>query len=312
MSKPRSVKAAAMMVLALISLAACGGTQGSLRADMDSAESSARAAETALDEADKRMDTLDADAAASLLKTAKEKLADPNIAKYPEHSMLKARLAESQERLLRVREDVSKRDLERAVMAQRQMLEGAEKRLSEAVAGLKKPSVSQSAVGEVNDAADDLETQLDRGAEVAMRDDSLSAYADGLKKAVTAGRAEAEGTKGILSFRSGPAAARAAGLSLVEEMKSAEGEEAASLKSKAIDQFQTCVVDGRSLVATMPELAKLKIELDGRVSTVEAVVAGCEKSLAALTGKASKVAKEKAPAKKKKKAKAKKPKKKKR
>jgi hypothetical protein len=280
---------AVVLVLALIGVSGCGTTESSLRSQMDTAEASARAAENALDEADKRMDALDADATVSLLRTAKEKLADPNITKYPEHSLLKSRLAESETRLVRVKEDVAKRELERAVMAHRQMLEAAEKRLSEAVAGLKKPSVSDSAVSETKDAASDLEAQLERGEEVALRDDGLGEYAAGLKKVVAASRGEVEAARGILSFRSGPAAAREAGLDLLEEMRAADAEDAAGIKSKAIDQFQLCVVDGRSLIATTPELAKMKIELEGRVSTVEAVVAGCDKSLASLTkGKVAK------------------------
>jgi hypothetical protein len=280
---------AAVFVLVGFVVAACGGPQ-TLRGTMDNAERSAQEAENALDEAEKRMDALDAEGAASSLDDAQEKLSDPNISKYPEHGMLKERLAENRKRLDSVKKEIAKRELEKAVQGARQLLEAASARLTAAIEAMKKPSASRAQVEEVEDAEKDLADRIGDARDVETKDAELGAYADGLRKQLAKSRDEVGKVSKVMAFRSGPGNARVEASVLVAEMKGTKDEEdRAELRSKAIDRFQVCVVDGKEMLVRAPELARTKIELDGRgVEAVEAVVASCQKELDALVKKASK------------------------
>lgn len=288
MSKPRAVRAHVFWIAALLALAGCGTERASLRENMDSAETAGRQAENALDEADKRMDRLDVEGAESALSDAREKLADPNITKYPEHSLLKDRLASGRTRLETVRAELAKRELEKAVLAARQTLEAASARLDAALESLKKPSATKATVGEVEEAEKDLAEKIGDAREVETKDAELGAYADTLRKQLAKAREEVGRVAKVMIFRSGPGAARVEATRLGAEMKEVtDPEDVAELRGKIIDRLQLCVVDGKELLVRTPELGKTKIELEGRgVESIDAVVTSCQKELDALVKKA--------------------------
>src|SRR5262249_52755846 len=141
---------------------------------MQHAENQGRAAEDLLDEADKRLDALEAERAAKLIAEAREKLGDKDIAKYPEHAMLRDRLKQSEGRLEKVRAELAKRELERAVLEQRQLVETALARLEKAMEAVRAPEVSESQLREARDAADDLKDKIANGVKLEEKDKKLA------------------------------------------------------------------------------------------------------------------------------------------
>jgi len=295
---PRPLAIVLGVLLASVLPTGCGGPN-TLRAEMDRAEDSARRAEGALDEADRRMDALDREGAEEAISEARKHLADPQITKYPEHGILKERLAAAESRLEEVKGEIVRRDLERAVLAERQRLDEAAERLEAAVEAMRRPSAAKDELDGAREAAAELEERLEGASELAAKDEPLAAHAAALRKRTASRREEIERFSRILSFRTGPLAARIEGVELAARAKAERDAEAAKeLRGKAIDRFQACVTDGREMLVRWAELAKVKVEVEagGKASTIGGVVEGCERQLDALAkaGKAKAAGKGKA------------------
>src|SRR5687768_15056564 len=93
-------------------LLACGGSQPTGRERVEHAENKGLEAERALDQADAALDALEPDRAESLIEDARDLLADRNIVAYPEHQLLKDRLGSMESRIISVRAEIVRRDIE--------------------------------------------------------------------------------------------------------------------------------------------------------------------------------------------------------
>lgn len=277
--------------LAWIILLGCGGPT-TLRARMDEAEGKGRQAESFLDEADHEIRALEVERAEKLLAKAKDLLADPEIAKYPEHGLLKERVTESEVALALAKKEIEKRELERAVLAHRQILEGAEGRLGKAIDLVKSPDVDASRIEEARDAISDLEDRLEDGSELETKDKGLADHAGSVRKNVESAKAEARRAEIVLAFREGPLAARREALSLVESAKKEKDRERQrEIYADALARLRACADKGKEMLATSPDLAKASIVLDAKRTAPGVVSTACAKDVVALEKKMKELAK---------------------
>lgn len=265
----------------------CAAAPQKLQARMDDAEAQARKAELALDAADRAMEALEPDKASLLLTEARERLADPNITKYPEHSILRERLKKTEARLPEVREARRQREIERAVAAQKDLLAPAEAKLEQAVAALQREDAGKPQLDEVRAVRDDLRAKLDAQISLESQQADYKAYAAALRKRLDSASAEQRRTEKAIAFREGPGVARKEALELIENAKV----EKAPAKSKvvmieALGKLRVCRDTGNNMLSETPDLAKAKIVLpDGKATTADAVTAGCAKLASSLEKK---------------------------
>lgn len=290
-----SVRAACVVAIAGM-VAACGGPT-TLAARMDHAENQARAAEALLDEADKRLEALEADRAEKLLADAKDRLSDPDIAKYPEHRLLQDRHKEASAKLVTVREEITKRELERAVLAQRQLVETALSRLEAAVEAMRRAEVTPSQLDEAKDAANDLRDKLANGGAIEAKDEGLAKFSADARKTLEKAMAEEQRAERVIAFREGPGLAMAEATTLAGKAKGEKDpEKRKELTTEALDRYRACVAKAKELLAGAPELAKTKVEVDGKTTSADALTSACEKQVESLDKKLAKLVKQSAAA----------------
>jgi hypothetical protein len=256
---------------------------------MDQAERSGRAAEVDLDEAEKAIRALEVDHAASSLTSARKRLSDPYMAKYPEHDMLKRRLDRDDEQLVAARAEVKKRELERAVAAQKQTLDVSFAHVSEALEALHRDTAARAEIEAAHDALKDAKEKLDAGSELEKQDAKLADLQAGLKKKLDAANADMKKTEKAIAFRDGPIVLRQEGALLADRAKAeSDVEKKRALLAGAAEKYRSCAENGAQLVAGTPELATTKLAVDGRSVAAKSIAADCGKKADALAKAAKK------------------------
>ena len=275
-------------LILVLSVALAGGCSGptTLHAQMDHAETQGREAEARLDEAEKALDVLDADRAEKLIDDARDYLRDPSITKYPEHSMLKERVHKDENRLLEARKEIAKRELERRVLERRQKIEVASNGFESVIAAALRPDVTAVSIEAAREKGEDVDEVLKDNTELDAKDKALADYVEGVRKTFDKAMADVRRSERGLSFREGPGKVHAEGVGILEQAAlEKELEKLLALHKDARSRFDTCASKGKELIGSSPELAKMKIELDGKTTTPETVSADCSKQSGALAKK---------------------------
>jgi hypothetical protein len=271
------------VALALASTAACGGPS-TLRGQMDQAERQGQKADEDMDQAEKAIKALDVDKADTALKSARARLQDPNMAKYPEHKMLDDRLKRDTDKLEAAREEVRKRELERAVAAKKAEIDVAWSKVEPALEAAGAETAVAADIEAARTVLKDVKDKLDAGADLEKRDEGFSSYLDSMRKRVQSGAAAVKKDENSIAFRDGPLASRKAGSELADQLSSEkDAKKREALSTTAIEKFRSCADQSAQLISGTPEMAKAKVSLDGKKLSIDAIGADCRKKADALS-----------------------------
>jgi hypothetical protein len=287
-----SLRIALLLMVSSTALIGCGGPS-SLRGQMDQAEKVSGKAEADLEEAERAIRKLEVARAEESLKSARDRLADPNISKYPEHQILKDRLKRDEEQLVGARAELKKQELERAVLAQRQAVEKSWARAEKAVELVRPEDGKAGEIDDARDALKDVRAKLEDGVELEKQDAKLAEYSASIRKKLTVTTAALKRAEVTFAFRDGPLASRNKAAALAERASSErDDDKQKSLRTDAIEKYRSCASVGAQMIATTTELGKTKLQLDGKTVAAEAIATDCAKKADSL----SKLAKKKAAA----------------
>jgi hypothetical protein len=254
------VRVALLIGVALVF--ACGGAQPTGRERVEHAENKGLEAERAIDQAEAALDGFEPDRAESLLEDAADALRDPNIAAYPEHQLLKERVRSAESRVISVRAEIARRDLEARVNERRKKIEEALAALTKSMEAVKKPFVSKKEVETAWEAAEEVREEIEEGEELTSKDPAYAAWVREVLANLAKPRSEMDSAKKLVAFKEGSLEKRRAAAEALDRAK-AEKDPAdqRELYGEALAGFRACEGEAKKLSSSDPDLAKRPIAL---------------------------------------------------
>ena len=248
----------------------------SLKGRLLNAERRCNEGDSQLEEAEKQMAKLEAGEAVRHLDRAKAALADPDVDYFPEHSLLRQRLATDVARLPQVRADRAKRDIQDAVAQQFLKLEKGVPPLDQATQALARPDLQKGGLGEARGAAENLEGILKQGAALEAEDTAYAGTAKALTLRLTEFQVTLARAQKRLDFVAGPGALLKEGEGVLESVRTTKDDEAkAGLFSRAYKLLVRCSTEGKDAFAATPGLEKATTQWEGQVISLGTVVSRC-------------------------------------
>ncbi|MBI3184036.1 MAG: hypothetical protein HYZ28_18030 [Myxococcales bacterium] len=262
-----------------IGLALCLGACGpkGLRARLANAEKRAVQAEAALDEAERRLDEMDAGGAEGKLRDARSALEDPDVGYYPEREMIADRLDAAERRLEGVKKEKDRRELEKKVAERKKEIEFRMEEVKRAIEEARAPEATRSRADGLKDAMEDLSGVLEDGKELEGRHGAYARFALDARRSLEQGRKELSVVQARVSFAGGPGAAYLEGRSLAQEARGEKSKERrGKLFGEARARLKSCALDGKEMLAAEAKLARSPIALDGEVLSAGVITSRCE------------------------------------
>lgn len=247
-----------------------------MQARLANAEERTDEAVRVLDDAEERIRSLEIAEAKKLLAEAREVLSDRDVSLHPEGDTLRVRLTELNAELELAEVEKKKRDLEFAVLRQKEKVERALAALRQREEELSTPTVAR--ITAVREAAREVVDELQEGKELAAKDKPYAAYVKEVEYSLEQSEVQAVFAEKLFAFREGPAAARMKGFEAAQAAKEASVEKKVELLSAAHGHFQACATEGRAQLASTPTLAKAPV-VAGEKVTAKTLVAECQAKL---------------------------------
>ena len=279
--------------LCSLALAAATGCQRStsLKARLVRAERSSIDAERQMDEAESAMRALDPASAEAPLRRAKEALAEPDVAYYPERESIRERYTRLEAQLATTWSEVKKRQLDAKVAEQQLALEQPLAGWKEALKGLSSKRLDERLLDRAREATESLRDRLKEGQPLEAQHAGYAQQADQIRQGLLKEAPRQEVAEKTLIFIKGPCKARQEGLTL---WKQARVQKDRKRQHEMLDEvrgkFWSCSANARELLAATPPLSKAAFFLDGATVSPPLVAKGCasrvdalDKQLAALT-----------------------------
>ena len=249
------------------------------------AEERAITAERALDKASAAIDRLEPDQAESLVADAKGALADPDIAAYPEHQLLRERVESAEKAVLAARVEVARRDTERRVKERTAKVQEAMSALKASLEKLSTPRVGPSDVRAAQGSVAELKEALDVDDDRVKNDAGFAALFKSTMAALGAQRDEIASAERIVGLREGPLERwREAGDRAAKAAREEDAEAKLALYSEARQAYRTCGEGLKPALSEAPKLRSRLILVEGQVQelTLEAIAKTCQKETQAL------------------------------
>ncbi len=287
---PGSLLASSLCIVALLTVPGCQRST-TLKARLNRAEQSSVQAERHLDEAEGALRALDPARAEGSLRSAKEALAEPDVAYYPERESIRERYKNFEGQLASTWAEVRRRELDSKVAEQQLSLEQPLARWKESLKGLGSKQLDEEILDRVRDATEQVRDQLKEGQPLEAQHAGYSKQADGVRQTLQKEAPRLEVAEKTLAFIKGPGKTRQEGLALWKQARSQKDRKRQhEMLDEVRGKFWSCSADAREMLAATPLLAKTSFLLDGATASPSLVAKGCatrvdtlDKSLAALT-----------------------------
>ena len=262
------------LALALFALG-CGPK--SMNARMASGERLCDRASAELDDAEKALADLEVERAEQRLGAAKEALANPDIAIYPEADSVQDRYRELEAKIAPARAERERRAIGGRVEARRAVISKSVTAFRKALAELDRRAGDRAALGAVRDAGRKVRDDADWQRELQDKDADFKAYCDSVKQDADAAQADLALAERAADFAEGPAREHDAAFAQAEK---AQGEKALDVRlalyRDAGDRFRRCDREAEKLLAAAPGLEKLALSLSAKPIGPAAIAKACK------------------------------------
>jgi hypothetical protein len=258
-----------------------------------------------LHEAERALQSLDADRAALKLAEAKEVLDHPDVELAPEGEMMRSQLQELTARVPGVREERARKEREAreekarqelmaAVDTQRDGVVQAMEEVTLALEALEKKDAGRAEANAVLAAIKRVRERQQAGKALEARSEDYAASARNTARRLEQAEAKALLAQRVFDFASGPAQGNREAAELEKKARGERDLEAQlALYTDARERLRRCEEGAEKLLAESVELARRSILVEGRPTTLKAVATGCTAKASALERTVAKLEKAK-------------------
>jgi len=267
----------------LLTLTACGPK--GLAARMANGERLATQAENALDEADRSLAQLEPDRAEKQLQEARHFLGLPDIEYYPERTLLRQRLSQSEQGVAEAKLELARKQQEERIASQKQRLTDSARDLETAFAELSKQPLDKGYARDARNSAEELEDALNDGRSLERESADYFAFAKARWALLEKRAANLKLAEALIRFNEGPAASALEGRERMARARKVPARERRELYQDARESFMQCQLDGRELLAKHPGLDRQTFRDEAGVKRTPATVVKSCASLASTTAR---------------------------